>query len=330
MKKSTHFSSTIAAVFMLFLFAVASCADAREDTISCFQYSTSIELPSINSPQLAELQLTEQIYSVIRDDFADFRIVQNSNNGAVPVKIVKRKGRNGVVPALVKRKFTTLNTVFRDLEKRYANSHIIILQTGRMPITRFDVLADPANDFQYMLLGRSGVHAAGAEWKLLDRSGISANSDDNIREERVGFTFAESRYLIYAFIVNSLSTESGFSIESAYGTEYCAYFQVLPGHSYTLLTGYQDASSLSRVNTVALNRIMAKGGEPLIARVGSLVENSKWSKRGALTKDKMFILPVAVVTFLVTVLLLFFAIYSFVNRQKPIELESRPRFHVEK
>jgi len=328
MKKCLQFYGVPAVLLVLQFSAAVPSVDAREDTRSLFQFSTPIDLPAVTTPQLAELQLTASVYNSVRDDFADFRIVQNSNSGVVPVIISKRILRPADAAALVEREFTILDAVAYDLKTRYADSHIITIQTGRMPITQFGLRADTAHGYQYMLLGRGGINATGAEWNLLVHSELSADSDGAVRGERVDFDFPESCYSIYAIVVDSIAPGGHFSVESVRGPEYCGYFQAQPGESYSLLNGYPDASPLVGFNTSELTRMLEKGVTPVSARANPLIENPEWRGRSfwVRAKDKMFILPVAVVALLILALLVFLMIYAFVNRQKPLKLQPRPRF----
>lgn len=317
----------MAALSVLASLSVAS-ASVLEDGCTYFQYATPVEIAPLNTPQLAELQLTEPIYNSVRADFGDLRIVQRSNQGAVPVIIAKKMARPGDSDALVQREFTIQEGASADLKARYAGSRIITVQTLRMPLSQFGLRAEPATDFQYMLLGCRGVNVTGAEWKLLTRGEIRSNSENILRDEPLRLNFPESSYSTYAIVVDSVATGAFFRVESVYGPEYCAYFQALPGQSYILLTGYPEASGMAGSNAVALNRLLEKGGAPVTARASPLTENPEWRQRGfwSLTKDKMFLLPVAVVVVLVAVLLLFVIIGRFVNRQRAVTVQPRPRF----
>lgn len=317
-----------AALSLFCSLAATSVVGAREDTISCFQYATLIELPDINAPQLVELKLDAQIYTSARSDFADFRVIQSSNHGLVPVRIARSVSRPGRGVTLVNRSFITLEDVAADLKVSYAGSRIITIQTERMPITQFVLRADTACDFQYMLLGQSSANPTGAAWQLLDRNKVSSNSNTNARTERLLADIPESSYSIYAFVVDGLSTSAVFTVDSAAGPEYCAYFQAHPGHSYTLLTGYPEAPPISGLNTDALAALLVKGGAPVAASASPLTDNPAWRERGlwARTRNKMFLLPIAIAVALMVILLLFVIVYTLVYRKKPLKLQSRPSF----
>gem|GEM_PF-5961832 len=308
--------------------AAISVVEAREDTLAYFQYATLIELPLINAPQLAELKLSDQIYSSVRADFADLRIIQNSNHGLVSVKIAPSVVRPGGDAILVDRSFDILKDAASDLKVSYAGSRIITMQTERMPITQFGLRVDTACAFQYMLLGQSSTNPTGAEWQLLARNKVGSTPSTNVRGERVVLSFPVSSYSIYAIVVEGFSPSMAFTVESAAGPEYCAYFQAQPSQSYTLLTGYPEAPPISGLNTDALAVLLAKGGTPVVASASPLTDNPAWRERGlwARTSNKMFLLPVAIASALMLILLLFVVVYSFVYRKKPLKLQARPRF----
>lgn len=328
MRHHSQLCSMTVALLLLCCFTPVFVVEAREDTLSYFQYATLIELPPINTPQLAELRLDDQIYSSVRTDFADFRIVQNSNQGLVPVKIAHSLLHPGGDAALVNRDFAVLEDAAYDLKVSYAESRIITVQTGRMPITQFGLRSDTTGAFQYMLLGQSSANPTGAEWQLLTRNKVSSNSNTNAHGELVTLSFPESSYSIYAIVVDGLSTSDSFKVESASGPEYCAYFQAQPGQSYTLLTGYPEATSISGLNSDMLAALLEKGVAPVRASATPLTDNPAWRERGlwARTRNKMFLLPVAIAAALMAILLLFVIVYSFVYRKKPLKLQSRPRF----
>lgn len=328
MQNQSQLCDMIAALLFLCFLTTSSVVEAREDTLSYFQYATPIELPLLNAPQLIELKLSAQIYNSVRPDFADLRIVQSSNHGLVPVKIAPNVMYPGGGAVLLNRSFSILEDGAADLKGSYPGSRIITVQTEGVPVTQFGLRFDTACTFQYMLLGRSSTNPTGAEWQLLARSSVSSNSNDSAQGERLVFSFPESLYSVYAIVIDGLLPSASFIVESSVGPEYCAYFQALPGQSYILLTGYPEAPPISGLNTDTLAALLAKGEIPLTASATPLIDNPGWRERGmwARMKNKMFLLPVAIAAALMLLLLLFVIVYSFANRKKPLKLQPRPRF----
>ncbi|MDA3923487.1 MAG: hypothetical protein PF904_02165 [Kiritimatiellae bacterium] len=308
---------------------LSSVASAREDTLSFFQYATPIELPSVNTLKLAELILTEPMYNTLRYDLADLRIVQNSNNGAVPVKIMRMKGSQDSEDILASRDFTRLVEIPSVLNKRYSGNFVLLFEAGRFPLSQINLsLNGDGFHSEYLLLGQSSTHAAGSGWRLLTRGTLSRSGGG---KQSAKITFSETSSSQYAVVLDEGITERLCAIESVSGPQYCVCFQIVPGESYTLLSGYPDASPDSGGNSVAIDRIIEKGIKSVSVTIGALSENPDWEQLGfaSMFKGKMFILPVAVAVGLILALLVFVFIYSFVNRSRPVKINKRPRFHVE-
>ena len=302
-------------LFSLVVFGVAS-----DNSLSLFQYATPLEVPLASLPQLAELRLSKPMYNALRNDFADLRVVQRSNNGVVPVRIVRLGPPDH---ALVSRSLSFLAEIPADLSYRYPRSGIVLVDTGRVPLTDVRVsLERSVSGDAYMFLGRGGAHAAGTEWRLLKHLRIEESLP------RLDISFEESSFMQYALVADH-GKRTQFRIDSVSGPDYYAYFEIQPGERYTLLCGYPDALPVSGFNTEAIDCRLDKGETPVQVTVSSLVENEMWSGTSlkGFALQCSFLIPLAVVAGLVFILLVFVVVYTLVNRKRPVKTGFLPRFY---
>lgn len=292
---------------------------ASDKSLTLFQYATPLELAPVAAPQLAELRLSNPMYNALRSDFADLRVVKNSNYGLVPVKVVRLGPPDH---ALVSPPFTMLEEIPVDLSYRYPQSAIVLLETGRVPLVGVRVaLEKSVSAGDYMFLGRGGAHAAGTEWRLLKHLRVEEGVS------RLDIAFKESSFMQYALVADH-GTKSDFRIDSVSGPAYYAYFELQPDESYTLLCGYPDALPVLGFNIDAIDRHLNMGESAVEVRVPSLVENKMWKGNSlkGFAFQRSFLIPLAVVTALIFILCVFVIAFTIANRKRPITPGSLPRF----
>ena len=229
---------------------------------------------------------------------------------------------------IVSHKFTPVSEPPLELKKRFSGRKIIMFESGKAPLNTIK-LSSESGWFKsgYTLLGRVGArNDAGAEWRVLSRGTILDLKYEKLIREDLEIKFDEFRSALYALVFEENAPLWNGSVAAVYGPVYHAYFQVLPGRSYTLLSNHPDATPVAEFNTSNLELLLSKGVVPVNARVGNLLDNKSWKKRGwgYFTKDKMFVLPVVVVVALIIALLLFVMIGSITNRKKPLKMAPRP------
>jgi len=229
---------------------------------------------------------------------------------------------------VVSHKFTPVSEPPVELKKRFSGRELIMFESSRAPLNAIK-LSSEGGWFKsgYTLLGRvGGRNDAGAEWRVLSRGTIFDLKYEKLIHEDLEIEFDEFRSSLYALVFEENVPLWNGSVAAVYGPVYHAYFQILPGYSYTLLSNHPDAAPVAGFNTSNLELLLLKGVAPVKARVGTLLENKSWKKRGwgYFTKDKMFVLPVAVVAALIIALLLFVMIGSIGNRKKPFKIAPRP------
>lgn len=314
---------------LMFLASLGSVVFAGDNSLSLFQYATPLEISAVYSPQLAELPLTEEMYSNLRSDFADLRIVQNSDNGVVPVRILKSRGGAEDEVEVAARDVISLEQIPADLKNRFPENHILLFQTGRFPLSSIQLSSEYKGfHSDYLLLGRSSIHVAGSEWRLLARGNLS-NADEGGSLKTMHISFEESNFPQYAIVLNPGISGGQCVVDMAWGPDYHAYFEIAPDENYTLLNGYPDASPVSSFNTEGVDRLLEKGERPVQVHADSLLQNKAWrgeTLRG-LAMRRMFLLPLVVVAALVLISVVFVIVFAIINRKGPIKSRPRPRFY---
>lgn len=318
------------AVFLPLLFAVCGINSATaEKSAALFRYAAELRVPDIDSTQLAELTLTARMHAVLRNDFADLRIIENRNDGAVPVRISQKTEPLIKVPLLVERDFTLASDVPAELVARYADSSFISFQTCPVPLSRVYLDVEPdGSPCNYIFMAKGVEHAAGAEWRLIARGKLTAPVDGMQPDGAVLIDFPESRSEQYTFVFDQTDFATYCKVISVSGAEYAAYFKIEPDSDYTLLCGYSSISSVSGFAAAELDRLISSDQAPIGVTVGELVENCRWNIHTikSLVFQRAFLVPLSVAAVLITALLIFFALYSLSHRKRPFKMRNQPRF----
>ena len=325
MSRHSHFYF---ALILLLSFLSLCALQAADKSSSFFKYATPLQTPPVSSPALAELRFTDEMYESLREDFADLRIVSRQERGVVPAKVAPAFITRQDSSALSRRNYLPSENPPPDLAERYAGNSILAFRAGRAPVSRVDLARGSSMPrCGYMLLGRSSVHAAGSEWRLLARGTVEGSGEQRMTEE-MKISFPEARCRFYAFVFDDAEAARHCSVAGVLGPDYSVYFQLRPNDSYNLLCGYPGAPPVAAFSTIAVDRLLQAEEAPLSVRVGSLVPNEHW--RGTSLKkfafSRSFLIPLSVVAALVVLLLVFVVVVSVVNRKRPVKLEPRPRF----
>ncbi|MFO7936940.1 MAG: hypothetical protein R6V06_04950 [Kiritimatiellia bacterium] len=314
-------------LFSLF-FSLASVCAAVDRSFSLFRYATPLEIPPVESPQLADLRLTEEMYGVLRDDFADLRIIMDSDRGAVPVKIIPEGDMQGRDRFLIRRGFTPEDSVPEDILSRYTDSSFLCFKTESVPLNAVKIsFSGVLTDCGFIFIGEETGCNAEAEWKLLIR-GVLKAATEHEGAGRITVRFPESRYGRFVFVLDDAGAAEKFAIKDVYGPDYHVYFRILPGENYTLLCGYPEAPPLSVFNTSAIDRLLAEKDKRVDVRVSALKDNQ--FREGTSLKDfafqRSFLIPLVVVAVLIVLFFMFVIVYSIVNRRRSVKSRPLPRF----